>query len=131
VESIVSNDEIVVNSSIKDGDLIRAKGDYRVYIVKGNYKRHVISSDIFSFYGHLGWSSIKEVSAYDIAQYKDSNFVRADGDKKVYEIDENGQKHWLDITGEEFVTLGHDWESVYVINNAERDFYVLGTDVKS
>jgi len=42
--------------NIPDGALIRAVGDYKVYIVKGNYKRHIIDGRIFDFYGHLDWS---------------------------------------------------------------------------
>ncbi len=116
-------------SSLSDGDLVRAKGDYKVYIIKGEYKRHIESGEIFGFYEHLNWGIVKEISRYELNLYKESNLIRTDGDKKVYEIDEMGQKHWLNISGEEFINSERDWNSVYIINKAERDFYLLGEDV--
>jgi len=116
-------------SSLSDGDLVRAKGDYKVYIIKGEYKRHVSSGKIFNFYKHLNWNIVKKVSRYELNLYKESNLIQADGDKKVYEIGDIGQKHWINISGEEFINSGRDWDSVYIINQAERGFYLLGEDV--
>jgi len=127
--SVINSSNQTQLSLIQNGDLVRAKGDYKVYIINGNYRRHILSDKIFNFYGHLNWASVKEISLAELNSYQESNFVRADGDKKVYEIDESGQKHWLNITGEEFVSSGRDWKSVYVINNQERDFYKIGNEI--
>jgi hypothetical protein len=129
--SLINSPNQAQSSLIQDGDLVRAKGDYRVYIINGNYRRHVLSDKIFGFYGHLGWAAVKEISLAELNSYQESGLARADGDTKVYEIDELGQKHWLNITGEEFISSGRDWKSVYVINNQERDFYKIGIDIKS
>ncbi|MFA6436762.1 MAG: hypothetical protein WC242_01420 [Candidatus Paceibacterota bacterium] len=129
--SVINSSNQAQSSFIQDGDLVRAKDDYKVYIINGNYRRHILSDKIFSFYGHLNWALVKEISLSELNRYQESNFVRADGDKRVYEIDGSGQKHWLNITGEEFVSSGRDWKSVYVINNRERDFYKISTDIKS
>ncbi len=118
-------------SSLLDGDLVRAKGDYRVYVIKGEYRRHIKSGKIFDFYKHLNWGKVKEVSRYELNLYKESNLIRADGDKKVYKIDNTGKKHWLNISGYEFINSRRDWDSVYIINKAERDFYLLGEEILS
>ncbi len=115
--------------AITDGSLIRAKGDYRVYIIKGGYKRHILDSRIFDFYGHLNWSNIIEVTSEERDSYKDSAWVRADGDKKVYEVNNDKTKHWLNMAAEEFYVSGRSWDGVFVINNQERDFYRIGVDV--
>ena len=53
-------------------------------------------------------------------QYQQAWMIRADGDKKVYEVDENGVKKWLNITAEQFSASGRLWEAVYIVNNFER-----------
>ncbi len=118
-------------SSLSDGDLVRAKGDYKVYIIKGKYKRHIKSGEIFDFYKHLNWEKIKEISRYELNLYKESNLIRAEEDKKVYEIDSIGEKHWLNISGEEFINSGRNWNGVYIINNQERDYYKTEKDILS
>jgi len=128
VEDGQSINEVIV-SNIKDGELVRARGDYKVYIIQGEYKRHIKSGMIFDFYGHMNWESIKDISPYELNQYKEASLIRALGDEKVYEIDENSGKHWLNISGEQFVISGRSWKSVYVINSVERDFYEEGGNI--
>lgn len=121
---------IPAKAAITDGSLIRATGDYKVYIVNGNYKRWIQSPDIFKFYGHLGFAVVQDISAATRDSYTDSWMVRADGDSKVYEINGDGTKHWLNMTAEQFVLTGHKWDMVYIINTAERDWYVTGPNVE-
>lgn len=116
-------------SLIADGSLVRAKGDYKVYIVNGNFKRHILSGKIFDFYGHLNWADIQEVESSVRDSYGDSYLVRAANDKKVYEINDDKTKHWLNMTAENFTLSGRSWESVFIINDKERDFYKIGADV--
>lgn len=115
--------------NLADGSLIRAGGDYKVYIIKGGYKRWIQSAEIFKFYPHLGWASVIKVTPQELASYKDAWLVRADGDQKVYEINGDGTKHWLNMTAEQFSQTGRSWSMVYIINKAERDFYKTGADV--
>lgn len=115
--------------AIKDGDLVRATNDYRVYIIKGNYKRHIKSGRIFDFYNHLSWEKVKEVNPEIINQYQESDLVRADGDKKVYQISDSTTKHWLEMSSEAFESSGRNWASVYIINEKERDFYQTGNAI--
>ncbi len=112
-----------------EGSLIRARGDYKVYITKGQFRRHIVSAEIFKFYGHLGFAQVIEVSLEELAQYKPSAWVRADGDPRVWEINGDGTKHWINIPGEQFAPSGRDWNGVYIINARERDWYTRGADV--
>ncbi len=116
---------------LPDGALVRAKGDYKVYVIKGHYKRHLISGKIFGFYAHLNWASVKEISKEELQLYQTSSLIRAAGDKKVYQVDENGVKHWLNMSAQQFSASGKSWDSIYVVNAAERDFYPTGQDITS
>ena len=110
--------------------MIRAEGDYKVYIVHGGYKRWIQSADIFNFYGHLNFSAVQVVSQEIVNSYSNSWLVRADGDEKVYEINGDGTRHWLDMTPEKFSATGRLWDMVYIINQQELDWYENGASVK-
>lgn len=116
-------------SNYANGSLIRARGDYKVYIINGSYKRWIQSSEIFNYYGHLNWESIIEVSKEELSNYRESWLIRADGDKRVYEVNADGTKHWLNMTANEFSITGRLWDMVYVINSLERDMYRTGVNV--
>lgn len=116
-------------SNYANGSLIRAKGDYRVYIIKGGYKRWIQSAEIFNYYGHLNWESIIEVTSEELSNYRESWLIRADGDKRVYEVNADGTKHWLNMTAEQFSITGRLWDMVYVINSLERNMYRTGVNV--
>ncbi len=118
------------DSLYPEGSLLRAKNDYRVYIIKGNYKRWIQTAEIFNQYRHLRWEDVIEVGPSVLAQYQESWLVRADGDSKVYELNADGTKHWLNMTAEQFVLTGHLWEMIYLINSVERDSYLTGSDVR-
>jgi len=116
-------------ANVSDGDLVRASGDYRVYIIKGDYKRWIQSAEIFEFYGHLGFSVVKDVTEEELDSYNESWLIRAEGDRRVYEVNDDGTKHWLNMTAEKFTSSGRSWDMVYVVNKRERDFYATGADV--
>ncbi|MBU1137132.1 IPT/TIG domain-containing protein [Patescibacteria group bacterium] len=112
-----------------DGSLLRAKGGYMVYIVNGNYKRWIQTAELFNRYGHLKWEDIIDVDQSVLNQYQESWLIRADGDKRVYELNADGTKHWLNMTAEQFVQTGHQWNMVYIVNAWERDYYRTGANV--
>jgi len=116
-------------SGYPEGSLIRASGDYKVYIIKNNYRRWIQSAEIFNAYGHLRWQDIIEVSPDELNNYQEAWLIRADGDRRVYEVNADGTKHWLNMTAEEFTISGRLWEMVYIINNFERNFYITGAEV--
>lgn len=112
-----------------DGTLIRQQGDSRVYVIKGKYKRWIQAPAIMAMYPHFQWSVVKEVTAQEMAIYQDAWLVRADGDFRVYEINGDGTKHWLNMTAEWFAQSGRSWDMVYVINKQEREWYRTGANV--
>jgi len=111
VASEVVSDSIVLDTSAvyPEGSLIRAAGDYRVYIVKDGYRRWIQKAEIFNAYSHLRWEDVIEVSPEELNGYQDSWLIRADGDPRVYEVNADGTKHWLNMTAEEFKRFLPDW----------------------
>jgi hypothetical protein len=118
-----------ITSFFQNGVLIRQKGNHKVYITKGNYKRHILSGEIFNFYGHLNWGKIIEISAEQKNSYADSHLVRVFKKSKVYEINGDKTKHWINMTAEQFQKTGRKWEMIYSINQEEMDFYQTGSDI--
>lgn len=108
--------------SVPDGSLIRARGDDRVYITKGKYKRWIQSAEIINMYGHLQWEDVIEISTDTLNNYLDSNVVKFAGDKKVYQLSGIGIKTWIQ-TEQEFLNLGYKFDMVYEINERELAFY--------
>ena len=115
---------------LPDGSLIRAEGDYKVYITKGPYKRWIQSAEVFDFYGHLNFAVVNVLPVETVELYKDAWLVRAADDPKVYEINGDGTRHWLDISAEEFSASGRLWDMVYAINKSELLWYEKGSSVK-
>ena len=120
-------DQPIVN--YPEGSLIRAKGGYKVYIINGNYKRWIQSAEIFNAYGHLRWEDVIDIELGELSQYQDAWLIRASDDKRVYEVNADGTKHWLNMTAEQFTISGRLWDMVYIVNSYERDFYKTSADV--
>ncbi len=118
-----------VTPNYPDGSLIRAKGDYRVFVIKGKYKRWIQSPAVLAAYPHLGWQSIIEVKPEELAWYQDAWLIRSDGDYRVYEINGDFTKHWLNMSAQQFAASGRKWDMVFVINKTERDLYRTGAAV--
>ena len=113
-----------------DGFLLRAAGDKKVYVIRGDSKRWIQSPEIFNGYGHLKWENIREVSPDVIAAYQESFLVRRDDDYRVYETDASGNKHWLNMTVQTFESSGRRWEQIYIINENELRWFKTGSDVR-
>jgi len=122
--------------TVNEGDLIRGPDGIKVYIVNDKgYKRHIFNPAVFDMYGHFSWNSIKDVSQDVLDSYTTSDLYRADGDEKVYSLEEineaagNAAKHWLDMTAQEFVDDGYSWDGVFVVNATEKDYYSTGDPI--
>ena len=77
----------------------------------------------------MNWNAIQNIPTEDLDVFEDAWLVRADGDYKVYEVNGDGTKHWLNISAEQFEASGRKWEMISIINKKERDFYITGVDV--
>jgi len=119
----------VAKPNYPDGSLIRAQGDYKVYVISGGYKRWLQSPEILFAYPHLNWQSIIEVTPAERDWYKDSWLIRAAGDFRVYEINGDLSRHWLNMTAEQFSASGRSWDMVFLVNKTERDIYRTGAEV--
>ena len=115
--------------SYPDGSLIRAEEDYKVYVIKGNFKRWIQSPQILLSYSHWDWNKIIKVSTADRDWYKDAGLIRAENDYKVYEANGDMSKHWLNISTRQFTDSGRDWNMIFAVNKAELDLYKTGADV--
>ncbi len=118
-----------VNPNFPDGSLIRAKGSDKVFVIKGNYRRWLQSPQIFAAYPHFKWQNIIEVSSAQLNFYQEAWLIRAEGDLRVYEINGDQTKHWLNISAEQLVNFGRSWGAVYIVNAMERDLYKTGAEV--
>lgn len=119
----------MLKSDILDGSLIRAIGDYKVYVVKGGWRGHIISPKIFNFYSGFGFNMVREVDPSVLNQYQESNLIRYAGSKRIYSIDDLGNRHWLNMSGEKFSDSGRSWNSVFDVNLKELNFYKIGTSI--
>ncbi|MFA5391923.1 MAG: hypothetical protein WC331_10940, partial [Candidatus Omnitrophota bacterium] len=123
-------------ATIVEGDTIKTADNPDVYIAKyvgaKKFKRLILNPQVFNSYGHLSWSKIKTVTQAEMDVFTTSDLVRALGDSKVYKLIPNGDvgtKQWVNMTAEAFTAAGYDWDSIYVINNTDRDNYTAGSDI--
>lgn len=121
-------DDSAKNIIITDGALVRGRGNERVYVMTGKYRRWIQGPEIFNFYGHLRWENIIEVDSEKLQDYNESSLVREENDFKVYKI-ENGKRHWLNMGAKDFEAKGYKWEEIFVINQRERDYFPLGMPI--
>ena len=115
--------------SFSGGSLLRARGDSKVYVINGSWRRHIINSRIFGFYPGLGFEKVTEVEPEVLYQYRESNLIRPDGSQRVYEVDPRGVRHWLNISGEQFTSSGRSWEAIFMVNSSELNYYSLGQSI--
>ena len=122
---------------LKEGDFIRAEGDNDVYIVNNfGYKRLVLNPQICLQYAHLGkrgcFGAVKVVSPTARDAFKTSWFYTngETGDGKVYFFETVGGDeavlHHLNISGDDFVRQGGDFNSVFLVNTREQNSYQRG-----
>ncbi len=111
---------------LPDGSLVRPAWDFKVYVVKGGYLRYIKNEKILNFYDA---SSIVVLSREEFDFYKESSLVLAEGDFKVYQINPDGTKHWLNMTAEKFLKGGRTFDSVFKISRNELKLYKEGFDI--
>ncbi|HRY52403.1 MAG TPA: hypothetical protein P5089_00950 [Candidatus Portnoybacteria bacterium] len=123
-------------ATINEGDTIKTATSPDVYIAKyvgaKKFKRLILNPSVFNSYKHLSWSAIKTVTQAEMDAFTTSDLVRALGDAPVYKLVPNGDegtKQWVNMTAEAFTAAGYDWDSIYVINNTDRDNYTTGAAI--
>jgi hypothetical protein len=123
---------------LKEGDLIRAQGDFDIFIINQyGYKRLFLNPTIFNMYGHLtgGWKAVKTVTPQVRDAFVTSDYYRYVDSPKVYYLEvtggDTGMLHWVNMTSESFLSQGGKPESVFIINKSEFNWYPKGTDKAS
>ncbi|MDP3901600.1 MAG: hypothetical protein Q8Q37_01320, partial [bacterium] len=126
----------VMAATINEGDTIRVANTFDIYIAKyvGSkmFKRLILNPEVFNSYGHLSWDAVKTVTQAEMDSFTTSELVKALDDTKVYKLTPNGDvgsKEWMNMTAEAFTAGGWDWDSIYVINDADRNNYTAGSDI--
>jgi hypothetical protein len=140
----VKKSSVAIPVGIVDGDIIQCQNSaipFAVYIVKivGDkiYIRHIVSLDIFNYYKHLKWENLKQVESLE--PYSLSGWVRVNtgpngtpgANDKVWEVNGDQTKHWINMTAQQFLTHGGSDEAIYSVNQGELDLYKTGVDVMS
>jgi hypothetical protein len=119
-----SNVQIVSESTLNAyprAKLLRAIGDAKIYyLTESGMIRHIPTTQIFESYGNQ-WEDVFEVSSAEISVYEKNNLIRAQGDYKVYLL-ENGKKTWI-RTAEDFNAKKYDWSKIAPVNQIEINSY--------
>ncbi|MEK9157660.1 MAG: hypothetical protein AAB638_00565 [Patescibacteria group bacterium] len=129
--TIEYTDQPTTNTSsvLKDGALIAHAGTPDTYVIWGTYKRY-LAPEVLKFYG-LENIKVNIVPEAVFQSYMPSNYIRAIDEKKVYAVWPDGTKHWLNMTAQTFTDSYRDWNSVFIVNNLESNFYRIGADIKN
>ncbi len=115
--------------NMANGSLIRAEGDSKVYVINGNWKRHIISSAIFNFYSQFGFNKVILVKPEVLDNYKDSDLIRVGSSGRVYSVTSDGKKHWLNMSTSQFISSGRSAEAIFNVNLKELNFYKIGVNL--
>ena len=114
------------HTPIQDGTIITSTDNTQLFVVKGNTKRLIPSLTVFESYQHLTLDVIQQVHPSVLDFYTQSFLIQQDNDPRVWEIDEQGTKHWLDMTPEQFEKSGRKWNHIFTVNNIELNWYTEG-----
>ena len=105
-----------------EDNLIRAIGDYKVYLVVSGIKRHIPNPEIFLNYG-FEWNDVKDVNQEIINQYSQNLLIKESKQEKVYYLcPERKIRRWL-RSPEIFNSYNNRWEDIQVISKYEMEYY--------
>ena len=125
----------IIQPSITEGSLIRARDDFKVYIIKPPFKRHIFNPVVFNMYGHLRWEDIVEVDPEVVSSYITSDLYRSHDDYRVYGLEEVDEvqgmavKHHFHMAAQAYEAKGFLWEQIFIVNPEERDYYQTGSNL--
>jgi len=127
----------------KHGDLIRAKGDTRVYFIYSQERRCIANEEVFKQMG-FKWSDVKEINPQDmvnipegppiwskeiITSFPDGTLIRLKGQTQMYVI-QGGRKCYIPDV-ETFHTRGYRWDQVVEVDKATFDSTLTGIPIPS
>lgn len=97
---------------LKEGDLVRAEGDPKVYVLRGGKKLWIPSAEAFNAAGY-DWKKITVVTPSEVAGTIEITLVKIEGDPKVYVV-RDGKRSWIK-SAQEFESKGYKWGDITVM----------------
>lgn len=125
--AVISKAELYEIPDYED-NLIRAVGDYKVYLVVSGVKRHIPNPEIFLDYG-FAWGDVKDVPQAAIDKYSRGYLIRESRQEKIYYLSSSGVKKWIP-SPEIFASYNNKWEDIQVISKKEMDSYATSNLMK-
>ncbi len=107
-------------ASYSNGTLIRADGDYKVFVIHNNKKRWLRNEAIFNSYKN-SWDKIVVLPKATVDAIPYNNLIRADG-TKVYALNDLGYKRHI-FNPDIFDSYGLSWADVADISQTEFSYY--------
>ncbi|MCK5122660.1 MAG: hypothetical protein KAQ87_00710 [Candidatus Pacebacteria bacterium] len=108
--------------------LVKLVGSSEVYyLTNSGFKKHIPTAEVFNSYNNK-WEDIVEISADELNTFNDVQLIKADGDFKVYKL-ENGVKRWIK-TANAFNRLGLSWTEISPVNKIEINAYPVGMNIE-
>lgn len=106
-------------------NLVRSN-DGKVYALNdAGYKRHIRNAEIFVSY-NLSWQDVADISAEELATYKDSRIVRIDGGERFYYL--NGDILQPISYIDAFYANNFSKDEVHIVNRTDFETYKIGED---
>lgn len=127
----------------KHGDLIRAKGDTKIYLIHNFERRAIVTEEVFRQMGFKK-SDIKDIEPQDlvnipegppiwskvvIAPFPDGTLIKLKGTTRTYVI-EGGRKCYIPDV-ETFHTRGYRWDQVKEVDQTTLDSIITGIPIPS
>jgi len=125
------------------GDLIRAKGDKKIYLIHNLERRAIVTGKVFKQMG-FKWSDVKEIDPQDlmiipegspiwsrevIAPFPEGTLIRLKGTTRTHVI-QGGRKCYIPDP-ETFHARGYKWDQVKEVDQATLDSILTGIPIPS
>lgn len=110
-----------VTDDFDDGYLVKDESTSKVYIIMGNRKRWIVSTEEFSVMGY-DWSDIKTVNRSLLSNIAEVRLVRAVGTDSIYYITNLGMKRLI-LNSEVFNSYGNKYEDVVDVDQKIVNLY--------
>jgi hypothetical protein len=125
------------------GDLIRAKGDTKIYLIHNVERRAIVTEEVFKQMG-FKLSDVKDIDPQDmmnipegppiwrkeiIASFPEGTLIRLKGKTQTYVI-RGGRKCYIPDP-DTFHTMGYRWDQVIEVDQATLDSIITGIPIQS
>jgi len=132
---------IIGMASAANEILMRATNDMKVYEIDSQGNKHWLNMTAADFLKTgLSFDKVQVVTPAELETHKTADDIvagvapgtsmeRAAGDSRVYEIDNQGNRHWLNMTAQDFIKSGRSFDLVRTVTQAELETHNTASDV--